>query len=139
MVAAPYLPVYCSACAKACLQPARPGEAASCPTCGTPTVVLPGETYSEADVGLFERIEPEVRGAVLSRRAAEHIVAELRDVSARSESPEAVLLRIMDFLPGLHFLIPALDLQPTVAMERALLVRAAGMLKTVVSARLREM
>ena len=139
MPAAPYLPVYCGNCRTARLQPAQPGEAASCLTCGTPTEVLPGETYCEADVALFERIEPEVRTAVLSRRAAEHIVAELRDVAVRAESPESVLLRILDFLPGLHFLIPALDLQPTVAMERALLVRATGMLKTVVAARLRGM
>ncbi len=137
MTSATFLPVYCGACSRAFLVAVVPGTEATCPECGALSAVLPGETYSQSDVALFERIEPEVRSATLSRRAAEHIVRQLRDVTVRSEAPESVLLRIMDFIPGLHFLIPALDLQPTPAMERALLVRATGMLQTVVGARLR--
>lgn len=69
---------------------------------------------------------------------AERLVAELRDVALRGEAPEAVLLRIVDCLPALHFLIPALYLQTTLALERVLLVRATGMVRTIVAARLRD-
>ena len=75
----------------------------------------------------------------MSRRTAERVVAELRDVALRLEAPESVLLRVVDFLPTLHFLIPALYLQQTVALEKVLVVRACGMLLTIVTARLRDL
>jgi hypothetical protein len=137
MVAASYLPVICAACAKIQLQSMQPGQTPSCRTCGGITSVLPGERYAESDTALFERIETAVRPLVISRRTAERVVAELRDVALRAGAPEAILLRVVDFLPTLHFLIPALYLQPTPALERALLGRAAGMLQTIIAARLR--
>jgi len=45
-----------------------------------------------------------------------------------------VLLHVLDHLPGLHFLLPALQLQPSPALERALLLRATGMVLTIVVA-----
>jgi hypothetical protein len=100
---------------------------------------LPGERYGESDVQLFERIETAIRPLVISRRTAERVVAELRDMALRVDPPESILLRVVDFLPALHFLIPALYLQPTMAQERALLGRATGMLQTLITARLQDL
>jgi hypothetical protein len=102
-------------------------------------VFLPGESYVESDVPLFERIEDAIRPLVISRRTAERVVTDLRDVALRAEAPEAILLRIVDFLPSLHFLIPALYLQPSLVLERSMLTRATGMVRTIVSTRLREL
>jgi hypothetical protein len=137
MVAAAYLPVFCEACARIHLQAVHAGQTPTCRVCGASASVLPGETYAESDVALFERIEAAVHPVVLSRRSGERVVAELRDVALRADAPESVLLRVVDFLPTLHFLIPALYLQPTPDLERVMMTRASGMLLTIVTARLR--
>lgn len=139
MVAATYLPVSCRACAKIHLQAVQAGQTPSCRTCGATSAIVPGECYGESDVQLFERIETAIRPLVISRRTAVRVVAELRDMALRVDPPESVLLRVVDFLPTLHFLIPALYLQPTVAQERALLGRATGMLQTLITARLQDL
>jgi hypothetical protein len=135
----PYLPVQCSTCGKVQLVACEAGQVPSCRGCSAPTAFLPGESYGETDVALFDRIEDAIRPLPLSRRTAERVVTELRDVALRTEAPEAILLRIVDFLPSLHFLIPALYLQPSMALERSMLARATGMVRTIVSTRLREL
>lgn len=135
----PYLPAQCGTCGKIQLVPSHVGEVPSCRGCGAQAAFLPGESYAESDVQLFERIEAAIRPLVISRRTAERVVAELRDVALRAEAPEAILLRIVDFLPSLHFLIPALYLQPSLVLERTMLARATGMVRTIVSTRLREL
>jgi hypothetical protein len=134
MSTAQYLPVWCGACGRAQLQRVPPGDVSNCRSCGVPTSVLPGQTYVEADAALFERIQAAVLATPLGRRTAEQVEKELRDVAIRGDAPEAVLLHVLDHLPGLHFLLPALQLQPSPALERALLVRATGMLLTIVVA-----
>ena len=138
-MASPYLPVQCEACGKVQLVAAQVGQVPSCRSCGAKTAFLPGESYGESEVALFERIEEAIRPLVISRRTAERVVAELRDVALRAEAPEAILLRIVDFLPSLHFLIPALYLQPSLVLERSMLARATGMVRTIVATRLREL
>jgi hypothetical protein len=134
MSTAQYLPVWCAACARAQLQRVPPGNVSNCRTCGVPTSVLPGQTYVEGDVALFERLQAAVLATPLGRRTAEQVEKELRDVAIRGDAPEAVVLHVLDHLPGLHFLLPALQLQPNPALERALLLRATGMLLTIVMA-----
>ena len=134
MNTAQYLPVWCGVCARAQLQRVQPGDVPKCRSCGVPTSVLPGQIYVEGDVALFERIHAAVLATPLGRRTAERVEKELRDVAIRGDAPEAVLLRVLDHLPGLHFLLPALQLQPSPALERELLLRATGMLLTVVTA-----
>jgi hypothetical protein len=121
------------------LQNVRPGQVPSCRTCGTESVVLPGAIYGEADVSLFERIETSVRSLQVSRGVAERVMLELRDVALRANAPESVLLNVVDHLPTLHFLIPALHVEPTLPPERRVLTRATGMVLTIISARLREL
>ncbi len=134
MSTAQYLPVWCAACARATLQQVPPGNVSNCRSCGIPTSVLPGQTYLESDSALFERIQVAVLATPLGRRTAEQVEKQLRDVAIRGDAPELVLLHVLDHLPGLHFLLPALQLQPSPALERALLLRATGMLLTIVVA-----
>lgn len=134
-----HLPTQCRRCARVRLQPVRPGEATSCRSCGTDSVVLPSPTYAEEDVSLFERIEDSVHASNISQSVAERVVWELSDVPRRNRAPESVLLRVADFVPTIQFLIPVLHLKSTLALERHLLTRATGMLFTIVSARLRRL
>lgn len=139
MSTARYLPVWCTVCARARLQQLPPGNESKCRSCGAATTVLPGQAYDESDVALFDRVQVAVQATPLGRRTAEHVESELRDVGIRGEAPEAVLLRVLDHLPGLHFLLPALQLQASPVLERELLLRATGMLLTIVTARLNKL
>lgn len=137
MSASRFLPVQCASCAATYLTPVGVQRVTSCRNCGDVASVLPGEAYSEQDVPLFERIEAATRSVVVSRRQAERIVEELTGITTRSERPEAVLLRLVDFVPSLHFLVPALQLfKPS---ERVPLLRAAGMLHSIFAARVRRL
>jgi hypothetical protein len=131
-----YVPVLCSACLRTYLLPAASGDGLSCRDCGGPASVVPGQTYGEDDVALFERVSAAVH-ADLTARAAQDILAELRDARGRTDSLEATLLRVADDLPGLRFLIPALNPKQVRAVHRVQIARGLGMVLTLVSARLR--
>jgi ribosomal protein S27E len=136
MSASRFLPVQCASCAATYLTPVVQ-RVATCRNCGDVASVLPGEAYGEQDVPLFERIEAATRSVVVSRRQAERIVEELSGLTTRSERPEAVLLRVVDLVPALHFLVPALQVfKPN---QRVPLLRAAGMVLSIFSARLRRL
>jgi hypothetical protein len=131
-----YVPVLCCVCLRAYLLPAASGEGLCCRECGGTARVLPGEMYSEGDIPLFERISEAVHSD-LSAWAAREIVTELRDARGRSDSLEAVLLRVTDNLPGLRFLIPALYPKQVRSVHRGQIARGLSMVLTLVSARLR--
>lgn len=137
MSATRFLPVQCASCAATYLEAVGSQQVTSCRSCGGVASVLPGEAYREEDVPLFERIELATRSVVVSRRQAERIVAELAGITTRRERPEAVLLRVVDLLPCVHFLVPSLQLLQT--GERIPSGRAAGMLLSIFSARLRRL
>jgi hypothetical protein len=99
--------------------------------------VVPGETYGEGDVPLFERVSAAVDSDLRTARAAQKIVTELRAARGRSDPFEAILLRVTDDLPGLGFLIPALYSKGKIPVHRVQLARGVGMLLTLVTARLR--
>lgn len=138
MLSPAYLPVSCQACQQLHLEPVQPGQTPSCRDCGKAASILPGPTYVEGDVPLFERVAGAVPQGALTRRTCQQLVAELRDAFLRT-APESVLLRVVDSLPSLHFLLPALYLQPTRALDRVMMTRAGGMVLTIVTARLREL
>jgi hypothetical protein len=97
--------------------------------------VVPSEIYGETDIPLFERVSAAVQSD-LTALAARKVLAELQDARGRSEALEAVLLRIVDDLPGLHFLIPAAYPKQLRAEYRAQMARGLAMVFTLVSARL---
>jgi hypothetical protein len=132
-----YLPVLCSACLRTYLLPAASGTELSCRECGGTASVVPGETYGEGDIPLFERVSAAVDSGLRSAQAARQIVAELRDARHRSDPPEANLLRVVDELPGLGFLIPALYAKRITPAHRVQIARGLGMVLTLVAARLR--
>jgi hypothetical protein len=98
--------------------------------------VIPSETYNEADIPLFECVSAAVHSD-LTARAAQQIVAELRAARGRTDSLEAILLRVTDDLPGLAFLITALDPKQIRSVHRAQMARGMAMVLTLASARLR--
>src|SRR5689334_5697374 len=134
-----YLPISCRCCTRVQLQAVAPGQVPTCHSCGAPCTVLPGATFAEADRPLFERIEQSVRRLHISRRSAEQVAWELRDVGKRSAAPEAVLLRVIDLLPTLDFLLPVLRWESVPGVDQQELTRATCMLATIVSARLRDL
>jgi hypothetical protein len=137
MTDAAWLPISCARCARVQLQLVQPGDVPTCRSCGAYSTVFPGATYLESDVPLFDRIEAAIRPLNISRGVAERVLQELRDVARRTNAPESVFLQIVDFLPPLHFLIPALRLEQPGPRERQVLTRATGMVLTIVSSRLR--
>ncbi len=137
MSALRFLPVQCEACDATYLERLGPDGVTTCRECGGLASVLPGEAYAEDDVPLFERIEAATKSVVFSQSKAQRLVDELRGVTTRAEAPEVVLLRVLDFVPTLYFLVPALHLfNPS---ERQPLLRASGMLLSIFTARMRRL
>ncbi len=133
MEATSYIPVSCSVCSSHYLQPVSIGVVPSCRSCGAPAAVLPGATYAASDVAVFDRIEAAVRMDLTSARAGRRLLNELRHAAA--EDPEAALLRVVDDLPTLSFLLPALCLKPTTRQDRLALKRSTAMMMTIIEAR----
>jgi hypothetical protein len=134
-----YVPVQCSACEAHHLQLVEPGAVPNCRSCGRPASVLPGATYSAGDVELFDRVDAAVRADLKWARSGQRLAAELLRTASTSESPESILLRMIDDLPGLRFLLPALSVRPTGREHRSMLARSLGMLLTIVAARTRQL
>jgi hypothetical protein len=101
--------------------------------------VLPGALYTSEDEKLFERIASAVASDLVSERVARRIVTELGSIPSQADAVQMLLLRIIDELPGLDFLIPELHFRPTTAAHRAQMAKAMGMLLTLVSARARQL
>ena len=125
---AEYLPTYCETCARTSLAGLEAEGGTSCPRCGAPTTIVPGEIYHVHDLALFTQIEAEVHAARLSRQEARVLASELTSV-ARMASPERLLLRMLDFVPSLRFL----------QEDRARLTRATGMFRAIIATQLRRL
>jgi hypothetical protein len=125
---AEYLPTYCETCVRTSLSGLQAEGGTSCPRCGAPTTIVPGEIYHVHDLALFAQIEAEVHAARLSRQEARVLAGELTSVT-RMASPERVLLRMLDFVPSLRFLLD----------DRTRLIRATGMFSTIVATQLRHL
>src|SRR6185312_14464579 len=126
-----YVPVQCNACTAHRLQLVVPGGVPNCHACGQPATVLPGAAYGADDVELFDRIDVAVRRDVESALVGRRLARELARAAASHEKAESILLRVVDELPNLRFLIPALSVRPTARAERAMMTRAVGMLLTI--------
>jgi hypothetical protein len=131
------LPALCTSCLRSCLLPAASDEELFCRKCGGAANVVPGETYGEGDIPLFERVSAAVESHLRTARAAQKIVTELRDARRRSDPPEAILLRVTDDLPGMEFLIATLHSKRITPAHRIQMARGLGMVLTLAAARLR--
>lgn len=117
------------------LTAATPGAVPSCRGCGAPTTILPGAAYSREDVELFEELDAAVRSDLTSEQAGRRLGRELRAAGSSVDVAERTLLRLVDDLPRLRFLLPALRLKPTSLQDRALMARALGMIEMILNAR----
>jgi hypothetical protein len=96
---------------------------------------LPGAAYVEEDVELFEQLDKAVRSDLTSEQTGRRLSRELRAAGSGAERAEHTLLRLIDDLPRLQFLLPALRLKPTSGQDRALMARALGMIQMILNAR----
>ena len=69
---------------------------ATCPSCNGPADVVPGESYGEADVALFQRIESVMPEEQLSRLTSHRLWATLSNVAERGRRPDLLLLPVVD-------------------------------------------
>jgi hypothetical protein len=131
MRSAPHLPTACDRCDRAWL--ARPDfdQIGTCPFCDGPADVVPGESYDEADVALFETIASIVHDEQLSRVASHRLWATLSNVSERGRRPDRLLLPVVAAIPALQFV------QEAFVRQRTQLARAAGMTLVAITAHLR--
>src|SRR5688572_11774047 len=77
MHSAPHLPT-------AWLARANPDQMAMCPSCNGPADIVPGESYGEADLALFETIASIVHDEQLSRLTSHQRWATLSNVAERA-------------------------------------------------------
>jgi hypothetical protein len=83
--------------------------------------VVPGEVYRAEDKELFDRIASAVFASQPSERVCQRLWVLLSDVAERSRRPDMLLLKAIDEVPALQFLIESF------ADDRTQLARAIGM------------
>lgn len=121
------------------LQPATSDGRPICRKCGAVASVLPGPLYNTDDESLFDQVAAAVGSNLSSERIGQRIVAELRNAEARTDAVQRVMLRVVDDLPALGFLVPALSFRPTTVARHQYMLRASGILLTIVTARVRQL
>jgi hypothetical protein len=128
---AAYLPVYCSSCAQASLSLFNEPEAehVRCSFCESTARVVPGPLYGDGDWLAFAEIDKAVAEAELSGVEASQLVGQLQDLLDLQTAPQAIVQRMLELLPALVGVRPAL-------VNR--LPRGIRMLMTLLSARTRE-
>jgi len=74
-----YLPIHCASCATIALRVAHEclGGEATCPRCGEIAQVVPGCSYVEGDVPLFNRLKRLVEDSGLSSEDARRLAFEI--------------------------------------------------------------
>lgn len=130
-----YVPAFCSDCVRIHLCSVAPGDVPSCRNCGAATTILPGAAYAAEDVELFEQLDLAVRSDLISEQTGRRLGRELLVAGAMAAGAERTLLLLIDDLPRLQFLLPALRLKPTSEQDRALMARALGMIQMILNAR----
>jgi hypothetical protein len=76
-----------------------------------------------------------VHSDLTSEQTGRRLARELRAAGSGVNVAERTLLLLIDELPQLRFLVPALRLQPTRTQDRTLMSRALGMLFMILNAR----
>ena len=101
--------------------------------------MLPSASYEAGDVPAFDRIDAAVRADLRAIGVGYRIASDLRHATASQQTPIEVLLRLVDDLPSLSFLLPPLAVRPPTATQTVALTRATSMLATIVAARVRQL
>lgn len=127
-----YLPGACKSCHRMALLQVVAYQAGPCPHCGSTVRIAPGQVYRADDVPLFQRIESLVHATELSREDGGRVVDVLSDGVKRTRNPEHSLLKVIDVIPKLRFLLTGTP------GDRMHLARAAGMILTIVASETRQ-
>jgi hypothetical protein len=119
-----FIPTYCAACGRAALVSgnALSGTNFQCELCGGPALVIPGESYVESDVPLFEQLRVALREAAVTPALAAQL---RRQVGPRDGAPGASLRRLAASVPALS------NLDLIVGNNTLTLRKADGMLATL--------
>ena len=75
---------------------------ATYPSCNGPADVVPEESYGEADVALFQRIESVVHDEQLPRLTSHRLWATLSNVPERGLRPDLLLPVVNAILPQIR-------------------------------------
>ncbi|HYQ17543.1 MAG TPA: hypothetical protein VEQ58_17340 [Polyangiaceae bacterium] len=125
-----YLPVYCSSCAHASLTPISEQKSElRCSFCEATARVIPGPVYGDGDWLAFAEIDKALAEADLTGTQAGELVDVLQVLLDRGELPQVVVQTMIERLPALANVRPAL-------VNR--LPRGLRMLATLLSARTRD-
>jgi hypothetical protein len=105
---AAYVPVYCDACAQASLWPYKEEAEPRCWFCESTGRVIPGPAYGEGDWLAFAEIDRALSEAELLASPASKLADELQDLLDGQQSPLLVVERMIERLPVLANVRPAL-------------------------------
>lgn len=116
-----FIPTCCAACGQTALKPGNSirGTSVTCERCGAFASVIPGESYAEHDVPLFEQLLRALREAAITPGLAAQLK---RQLGPREGTPGAALRRIAASVSGLS------NLDLVVGNNRLALRKAEGML-----------
>ncbi len=124
-----YVPVYCDACARGSLAPAKPDEETlPCSFCEGPTRPIPGPAFGDGDWLTFAEIDAAVFEAELDRARALSLTAELEASLDRGDSFSQMVNQVLEKEPSLRQARRALVSPPD---------RGFRMLMTVLTGRVR--
>ena len=120
-----FIPTYCDGCSRAALvaEKSIAGGVARCSECGKAARALPGETYGEDDVALFNDLRAALEEVGLTPQHATGLATQLE--IRRTQPPGQGLRQLAQMLPSLGIL------ELIVANRTATLRKAESMLATL--------
>jgi hypothetical protein len=105
---ASYLPVYCSACARASLSSKSEADPQICAFCEGPARVVPGPIYRDGDWLAFADIDSAVFDAALDGARASGLAEELQQMLAQQSDSQVIVERMIQQVPHLASCRPAM-------------------------------
>jgi hypothetical protein len=123
-----FIPTYCDSCARVALvaSEAIVGGMARCDECGGRSRSLPGESYVEGDIALFNDLRAALSEAGVTQANAAGLAAQLQ--VRNTEQPGVGLRRLAHLVPALGIL------ELIVVNQPGALRKAEGMLATLLGA-----
>jgi hypothetical protein len=123
-----FLPTHCRACGAVALVTRGAEDQAAAPcACGGTAFVVPGPSFAEHEVALFDWLVKVARYAQLRPAEAQRVCMEIETGLARADQPRTYA-RLTERFPSLD------ELYPQLADSPARMARALRMLETILNA-----
>lgn len=103
-----YLPVYCEACCRASMATEDAERVLHCTFCEGAARVIPGPIYSDDDWLAFAELDTAVFDAALDGVQAAALAEDMRTLQLSSAARDEVTSRMLQLLPSLSRVRPAL-------------------------------